>query len=99
MYKLAETKDIPPGQRKIVLLPDGREVALFNVDGKFHAIENVCPHMGGPLGWWELDDCVLTCPWHGWQFDVKNGACINMPGEDASVIPIEVRDGNIFLRE
>jgi nitrite reductase/ring-hydroxylating ferredoxin subunit len=50
-----------------------RIVALFNVDGTFHALDGVCPHQGGPLGKGSISGCVVTCPWHGWQFDVSTG--------------------------
>lgn len=95
--KLANKKDIPPGKSIVVLIPDGREVALFNINGQIHALENACPHMGGPLGEGEVEDCFVTCPWHGWQFDVRNGSCQNMPGEDAIPIKIETIGDEIFL--
>lgn len=49
------------------------EVAVFNVEGEFYALENRCPHQGGPLaeGW--LERTIITCPWHGWCFDVRSG--------------------------
>ena len=49
------------------------EVAVFNVNGEFFALENTCPHQGGPLadGW--LEGALITCPWHGWCFDVRSG--------------------------
>ena len=47
--------------------------ALFNVDGQFFALDGVCPHQGGPLGQGELCGSIVTCPWHGWQFDVEDG--------------------------
>ena len=47
--------------------------ALFNVDGTFYALDGVCPHQGGPLGSGEVHNCIVTCPWHGWQFDVRTG--------------------------
>ncbi len=50
-----------------------RVVAIFNVAGAYYALDGVCPHQGGPLGKGRLDGCVLTCPWHGWQFDVRDG--------------------------
>jgi nitrite reductase/ring-hydroxylating ferredoxin subunit len=64
--------DCPPGQAR-ELVADDRIVALFNVDGTFYALDGVCPHQGGPLGKGTLSGCVLTCPWHGWQFDVRTG--------------------------
>ena len=95
--KLVDVKDVKPGKGIIILLPDGREVALFNVEGKIYGLDNACPHMGGPLGEGEIEDCSVICPWHGWQFDIKSGACLNMPGEDVAIIPIEVHDGEVFL--
>ena len=56
----------------------GRIVALYNVGGEFSALDGVCPHSGGPLGNGKLNGAIVTCPWHGWQFDVKNGRhCLN----------------------
>lgn len=48
-------------------------VAIFNVGGEFYGLENTCPHQGGPLaeGW--LEEAMITCPWHGWCFDVRSG--------------------------
>ena len=48
-------------------------VAVANVAGEFHVIDGLCPHQGGPLGTGTLCGTVLTCPWHGWQFDVTTG--------------------------
>jgi nitrite reductase/ring-hydroxylating ferredoxin subunit len=70
---VATTHDIPAGQAKAYIVGD-REIALFNVGGTYYAIENTCPHQGGPLaeGW--LEGSVVTCPWHAWCFDVTTGA-------------------------
>lgn len=70
---VATLDEIPPGERKIVTLGQ-RQVAVFNVGGTLYAVENLCPHQGGPLGEGWLDGTLLTCPWHGWCFDLKNGA-------------------------
>ena len=75
--RVADVSDVPPGSSKEVLADD-QVVALFNVDGKFYALDGVCPHAGGPLGEGTLRGTVVTCPWHGWQFDVTNGQhCLN----------------------
>ena len=50
-----------------------RIIALFNVNGEFFALDGICPHQGGPLGKGRIEGCVVTCPWHGWQFDVTTG--------------------------
>lgn len=51
----------------------GAIVALARVDGTVHALDGICAHQGGPLGKGALDGCTLTCPWHGWQYDVTDG--------------------------
>ena len=70
--RLAAVADCPPGQARELVAGD-RIVALFNVDGEFFALDGICPHQGGPLGKGRLNGCILTCPWHGWQYDVKTG--------------------------
>lgn len=95
--KIANVTDIPLGKTLVVQVPDGREIALFNIEGNIYALDNTCPHMGGPLGEGELEGSCITCPWHGWQFDVKTGLCSNMPGEDATSIQIEIKNGEVFI--
>lgn len=70
--RIALVADCPPGGH-LEAVADDRMVALFNVAGAFYALDGVCPHQGGPLGQGELRGCVVTCPWHGWQFDVTTG--------------------------
>jgi len=96
--KLASVEDIPEGKGIIVNTEHGKEVALFKVGGEIFALENLCPHMGGPLGEGELEGSCLTCPWHGWQFDVRSGVCDNMPGDDVLKIEVFVKDGNVYLK-
>ena len=52
---------------------DGRVLAVFNVEGTYYALDGICPHQGGPLGKGQLNGSVVTCPWHGWQFNVATG--------------------------
>jgi len=70
--RIADVGDCPPGA-SIEAVADERVIAVFNVDGSFFAIDGVCPHQGGPLGKGVLQGCIVTCPWHGWQFDVRSG--------------------------
>lgn len=70
--RVAAVADCPPGTG-LETVADDRIVALFNVDGEFFALDGVCPHQGGPLGKGELRGQIVTCPWHGWQFDVVTG--------------------------
>jgi len=68
----AKAGELKPGEAKVIHAGD-REIALFNVDGQFHAIDNLCPHRGGPLGEGILEGRIVICPLHGWRFDVTTG--------------------------
>jgi nitrite reductase/ring-hydroxylating ferredoxin subunit len=69
---VAQVADCPPGTAREVVA-EGHLLAVFNVGGTWYALDGVCPHQGGPLGKGALAGCVVTCPWHGWQFDVTSG--------------------------
>lgn len=75
--RIATVDEIPPGTGK-EFVAGGRIVAVYNVGGEFQSLDGVCPHSGGPLANGKLDGAIVTCPWHGWQFDVTNGRhCLN----------------------
>ena len=75
---VARVGDIPPGAGCPVTVHE-RWVALFNVNGSYHAVDGLCLHRGGPLAEGYLGGCIVTCPWHGWQFDVTTGALVQDP--------------------
>jgi nitrite reductase/ring-hydroxylating ferredoxin subunit len=77
---------------------EGRMVAIANVDGTLHAIDGLCPHQGGPLGTGGLCGTVLTCPWHGWQFDVTTGRHQVSATVRQAVHDVRTRDGMIEIR-
>jgi nitrite reductase/ring-hydroxylating ferredoxin subunit len=70
--RVTKLSDCPPGSARELVAAE-RIVALFNVEGTLYALDGVCPHQGGPLGQGMLAGRVVTCPWHGWQFDVADG--------------------------
>ena len=71
--RVARANECPPGGA-LEVVADEQILAIFNVDGVLHALDGVCPHQGGPLAKGRLVGCIVTCPWHGWQFDVQTGA-------------------------
>lgn len=95
--KVAATGDIPEGEGRCFDVGD-QQVAIFNVEGTYHALDNVCPHQGGPLGEGELDGKMVTCPWHAWDFDVTTGENSEDPDEKQTVYPVKV-DGDDILVE
>ena len=72
--------DVPEGRGATVKLKSGGEVALFNVRGTFHAVENFCPHKAYPLADSRLYGHEVECDLHGWRFDVRNGECFTKKG-------------------
>lgn len=76
---------------------DQAHLVVFNVGGDLHCIANVCPHAGLPLGDGERRGLTITCPYHGYTYNIKNGADIDDPeyGEPVTVYPIRVEDGRV----
>lgn len=72
LHTVARVDELPPGSAHAVQVGD-REIAVFHCEAGFFATQGKCLHMQGPLGHGRLDGCVLTCPWHGWQYDVRTG--------------------------
>lgn len=102
-HPVAKLADLPPGARKLVRVGK-IEVGLFNVGGTLHAYRNVCPHAGAPvcvgkIGGtalpspvyeyaWGLEGCILRCPWHGWEFDLRTGEHLVDPATRLKKIPV-----------
>lgn len=71
--RICDAGEIGEGFAKIAQLPSGDRVAVFLQDGQLSAISNACGHQNGPLGEGRIIDCLVTCPWHGFQYDVRTG--------------------------
>jgi len=94
-YPVCPAADLDTGDRRLVEI-EGREIGLFNVDGEYYALRNVCPHKRAPLCEGTLTGLrladtpdevrteregeILQCPWHGWEFDITDGSLIVDPG-------------------
>ena len=94
--RVASTSDLKPGESKVVNA-NGTEVALFNVDGEFFAINNTCLHRGGPLGEGFLEGDVVTCPWHGWRYNVKTGMNVTIPTAKVETYQVKVEGNEVFV--
>lgn len=96
--RVASVGDIPSGQRLLIEL-DEVTVAVFNVDGEYYCIEDVCTHDDGPVAEGTLDGFAIECPRHGALFDIRDGSVLSMP----AVVPVptyEVRiEGDDILVE
>ncbi len=94
--KVASTSDIPAGTGKTVEV-GGKSIAVFNCDGTFYAVDNTCKHQGGPLGEGSLSGTSVTCPWHGWQYDVSNGQCKTNPSVSLRCYDVKVENGEVLV--
>ena len=94
--KVAETKDVPAGTG-ISIETNGKAIALFNCDGTFLAMDDTCPHQGGPLGEGELAGTVVTCPWHEWRFDTRTGVNTDDATCKVQTYPVKIENGNVLV--
>ena len=95
--KVLDAGDVPPGKSVCVEF-GGEKVALFNVDGTFHAVSDACTHVGGPLSDGEVDGTVVTCPLHGATFDLTTGSATGPPASTAlKCYQVRVEGGEIQL--
>jgi nitrite reductase/ring-hydroxylating ferredoxin subunit len=93
--RVTELSHVAPGTGKIFRV-HGRPIALFRINGSMYALDNACPHRDGPLGEGLVQGSVVTCPRHGWQFDVTTGACVGRPGRKAFSFPTRI-EGDMVL--
>ena len=78
LTRVAAVQEVPPGRGKQVKVGN-KTIALFNVAGTFYAIDDTCPHRGGPLSEGEVEGTAVTCPWHAASFDLTTGAHLSPP--------------------
>lgn len=94
---VGRVEDVPPGRGATVELTGGGELALYNVEGRFYAVENFCPHRGAPLADGNLSGATVECDWHGWRFDLRTGACLNRPADRIESYEVRIEDGWIKI--
>lgn len=97
LVTVGRVEDVPPGRGATVELEGGKEVALYNVAGRFYAVENFCPHRGAPLADGNLCGASVECDWHGWRFDLQTGQCLGRPGERIEAYEVRIEDGLIKI--
>jgi nitrite reductase (NADH) small subunit len=93
---VAEADSIPIGTGRTIHVR-GREFALYNVDGSFHAIDDVCPHRGASLGSGTLEGRTVYCPLHGWAFDIVTGVCSSREDRPVRSYPTRVVAGEVQI--
>jgi nitrite reductase (NADH) small subunit len=94
---VAPVDEIPEGERKIIEV-EGLSIGVFHHKGEWHALRNRCLHRAGPICTGSLEDDTLTCPWHGYQYDVTDGKFLKDPSVSLESYKVELRDGQVFVR-
>jgi nitrite reductase/ring-hydroxylating ferredoxin subunit len=87
----------PPGEAREAECGE-RQICIANSGGEISAMDNVCPHRGGPLGQGIVEDGKLICPWHAWAFDVKTGEATHTPQAKVDVYEIKVAGGDVLVK-
>ena len=94
--EVGRQEEVPPGKGTVFRVAD-KELAIFNVDGTFYAMDNTCLHEGLSLGTSRLDGKVVTCRGHGWRYDVTTGNTLHVPGYGVATYPVKLVDGKIMV--
>lgn len=89
--------ELADGESKVVATQAG-EIALFRLNGRFFATTNICPHAAGPIGEGQIEGNCVTCPYHGWTFDIPTGECVTLEGEKLRTFPTERRGDDILVK-
>ena len=93
-FDVAAVEEFADGKGKSFNV-EGKDVAVFKIGDEFHAIGNACPHYGAMLCDGYVRNETVMCPWHGWQFDLKTGKGMTIPGMDVKSFPVKVEDGKV----
>lgn len=104
LHPVCPPAELSPGQRKLITV-GRIEIGVFNVGGEYHAYRNICPHAGAPVCVGRIsgttlpspvyeynygrDNCIIRCPWHGWEFDLKTGEHLVDPETRLKKFPVE----------
>ena len=92
---LASESELPTLNEAKEFACAGKTICVANVEGSFSAMDNVCPHRGGPLGQGVIEDGKVICPWHGWGWDAKTGEA--GPGVKVAVYPVKIEAGTLLI--
>ncbi len=100
MHYLCSVEDLADGKLRVFRISEGRSIVVIRRQNTFTACENRCPHAGAPLDDALIRGNTLTCVWHGFQFDLCSGACLEEPDEKPlSLLSLCIRDGKVYLDE
>jgi nitrite reductase (NADH) small subunit len=95
--KIASQSELPAANEAKEFPCGEKTVCIANVNGVYSAMDNVCLHVGGPLGEGAIEDGKVVCPWHGWQYDPKTGQATHNADLKVAVYPMKIEGGDITI--
>jgi nitrite reductase (NADH) small subunit/3-phenylpropionate/trans-cinnamate dioxygenase ferredoxin subunit len=95
-HRVCKVGDVPEGEGVAVQVCE-KVVALFLIDGQYHAIDDMCPHMGASLSGGYVENKIVTCPWHAWRFRVTDGTWADNPRVKIGSYPVQVEGNDILI--
>ncbi|MBV9341985.1 MAG: Rieske (2Fe-2S) protein [Acidobacteria bacterium] len=95
--KLTSESELPHAGEAKEFEIEGRTICVANVNGTIRAMDNVCLHMGGPLGQGYIEGDKIVCPWHGWSYDAETGALDDDPQSKVTTYPIKIENGAVMI--
>jgi nitrite reductase (NADH) small subunit len=95
--RVCAASEVPEGEGKTVEVA-GKLIAVFRVKGEYHAIDDMCPHMGASLSGGHVENGIVTCPWHAWRFRLKDGAWADNPRIKIGCYPVQVQGDDILVQ-
>lgn len=96
MVSVAKTSEVPNFGKKVVSV-SGKEILLVNIKGAIYAVENECPHQGSPLGAAIVKDGYISCPRHGYRFNLTDGTCAEHPDYKLATFPVQLSGDEILV--
>ena len=97
LVRIASECELPPAGEAKEFEHGDKVICVANVNGTVAAMDNICLHMGGPLGQGLVEGNKVVCPWHGWQWDPKTGQSGHNPNARIQVYPIKVENGDVLI--
>lgn len=97
LVKLAVESELPAAGHAREFPCGNKVICVANVNGTISAMDNICGHLGGPLGQGMIEGDKIVCPWHGWQWDLKTGEAAHNPDARIDVYPVKIEDGDVIV--
>ncbi|HEX3822691.1 MAG TPA: Rieske (2Fe-2S) protein [Candidatus Sulfotelmatobacter sp.] len=97
LIKLTTQSDLPAANQAKEFPCGDKTICIANVNGSYTAMDNVCLHVGGPLGQGMIEGGKVVCPWHGWAYDPATGAAVHNPNAKVAVYPLKIENGDVLI--